>query len=212
MGGPSPLSDWLTALDDALAGVGSLDVPCGTCVACCSSWQFVHIEPDETVTLAAVPHALRFAAPGLPAGHVVLPHDDRGRCPMLGPDGCTIYAVRPRTCRAYDCRVFPATGLTSLLATEPDKAAIAARAAQWGPPHHDQDDGDEARDDDQDGERAALQRAGAYLRDHPEVFTDAGRQPPAATGLAVLAVRARRAFASARPPTLQEVRAELRRR
>ncbi|MEZ5233771.1 MAG: YkgJ family cysteine cluster protein [Acidimicrobiia bacterium] len=211
MSGRSPLTDWLTALDDALAGAGSLDVPCGTCVACCSSWQFVHIEPDETATLAAIPRALRFAAPGLPAGHVVLPHDDRGRCPMLGPHGCTIYAVRPRTCRAYDCRVFPATGLTSLLATEPDKAAIAARAAEWEAPHGDHgDDGEDgARADDT--ERATLRRAGAYLRDHPEVFTDAGRHPPAATGLAILAVRARRAFASDRPPTPEEVRAELQR-
>ena len=35
-----------------------------TCTACCTSSQFVHIEPDETDTLAHIPAALRFPAPG----------------------------------------------------------------------------------------------------------------------------------------------------
>ena len=53
---------------------------------------------------------------------------------MLGEAGCTIYEHRPRTCRTYDCRVFPATGL---LPDEPEKAAIAERASEWEFSHAD---------------------------------------------------------------------------
>lgn len=54
---------------------------------------------------AEVPGELLFAAPGLPAGHGVLPFDARGRCPLLDEGGrCTIYDHRPLTCRTYDCR------------------------------------------------------------------------------------------------------------
>ena len=34
-----------------------------------------------------------------------------GHCPMLVDGRCSIYEHRPRTCRTYDCRVFPAAGL-----------------------------------------------------------------------------------------------------
>ena len=103
-------SEWLAQMRLVLRGDGEADVPCGECTGCCTSSQFVHIEPDESDTLAHVPAALRFPAPGLPPGHVVLGYDERGRCPMLGADGCTIYANRPRTCRTYDCRIFPGPG------------------------------------------------------------------------------------------------------
>jgi len=71
----------------------------------------VHIGPDEHETLARIPAALRFPAPGSPHGHVVLGYDEHGRCPMLVDGGCSIYEHRPRTCRTYDCRIFPATGV-----------------------------------------------------------------------------------------------------
>ena len=64
----------------------------------------------------------------MPKGNVLMGYDEHGRCPMLGEHGCTIYEYRPRTCRTYDCRVFPAAGL---LPAEPEKAAVARRAAQW---------------------------------------------------------------------------------
>jgi Fe-S-cluster containining protein len=116
-------SEWL----DALLGGDEMAVPCDGCTACCTSSQFVHIEPDETETLARIPPVLRFPAPGLPKGHVVLGYDEHGRCPMLVEGACSIYEHRPRTCRTYDCRVFAATGV------EPDatQPAIAARVHEW---------------------------------------------------------------------------------
>ena len=115
-------SEWLDQFD----ATSEAQVPCGACTACCTSSQFVHIEPDETETLAHVPAALRFPAPGLPKGHVVLPYDERGHCPMLVDGACSIYEHRPRTCRTYDCRVFAVTGV------EPEgQPAIAVRVAQW---------------------------------------------------------------------------------
>jgi uncharacterized protein len=115
-------SEWLDQFDAS----SDAQVPCGTCTACCTSSQFVHIGPDETDTLAHVPAALRFPAPGLAEGHVVLGYDERGRCPMLVDGACSIYEHRPRTCRTYDCRVFAAVGI------EPeDQPAIAARVREW---------------------------------------------------------------------------------
>ena len=114
-------SEWLDELDAA----SDMHVPCGACTACCTSSQFVHIEPDETDTLAHVPAALRFPAPGLPKGHVVMGYDERGHCPMLIDGACSIYEHRPRTCRTYDCRIFAVTGV------EPDQPAIATRVRDW---------------------------------------------------------------------------------
>lgn len=119
------LWEWLAGMQRALRGEADADVPCDGCTACCRSSQFVHIRPEETATLARIPAALRFPAPGLPDGHVVLGYDERGRCPMLGEDGCSIYDARPRTCRTYDCRVFAATGVDA------DKPAVAERARRW---------------------------------------------------------------------------------
>jgi Fe-S-cluster containining protein len=119
-------STWLAELDASLRGDADMDVPCGECTACCTSSQFVHIEPDETDTLARVPASLRFPAPGLPKGHVVLGYDERGHCPMLVDGCCSIYEHRPLTCRTYDCRVFAATGVVP--EGQPD---IALRVARW---------------------------------------------------------------------------------
>ena len=120
-------SEWLDDLHAALRGEGDAVVPCGACTACCTSSQFVHIAPDETDTLAHVPAELRFPAPGLPKGHVVLGYDERGHCPMLVDGACSIYEHRPRTCRTYDCRVFAASGI------EPDASqpAIVERVQRW---------------------------------------------------------------------------------
>src|SRR5204863_6078536 len=63
--------------------------------------------------------------PRLPKGHVLLGYDERGHCPMLVDDRCSIYEHRPRTCRTYDCRVFPAAGLDA------DQPAIAERVRRW---------------------------------------------------------------------------------
>jgi Fe-S-cluster containining protein len=119
---------WLTQARVALKGEGEADVPCDGCTACCTSSQFVHIEPDETDTIAHIPSDLLFPAPRLPLGHLVLGYDERGHCPMLVNGACSIYEHRPRTCRVYDCRVFAAAGL------EPDderKVEITKRVRQW---------------------------------------------------------------------------------
>jgi len=119
---------WAAAMQAAIRGAADADVPCGTCTACCRSAQFVHIAPDESDTLALIPRTLLFPAPGRPRGHVLMGYDERGHCPMLRDGGCSIYPHRPRTCRSYDCRVFPAAGLD---ADEDDKPEIAARARRW---------------------------------------------------------------------------------
>jgi hypothetical protein len=118
-------SSWLDDTIAALAVGGDSDVPCGTCVGCCSSAQFVHVTPDDIDALAHIPDELLFPAPGAPKGHRLMGYDEDGRCPMLTDVGCSIYEHRPQTCRQYDCRVFAATGV------ETDKPLVAAQVAQW---------------------------------------------------------------------------------
>jgi hypothetical protein len=120
-------SSWLSNMQSALRGERAADVPCGECTACCTSSQFVHIAPDETETLAHIPPELLFPAPRMPPGHVVLGYDERGHCPMLVDNRCSIYEHRPRTCRTYDCRIFPAAGI----AVDGDKPLIARQVARW---------------------------------------------------------------------------------
>ena len=170
-----PFAAWLDDLAAALRGDADADVPCGTCTACCTSSQFVHVAPDERATLARIPAELRFPAPGLPAGHVVLPYDEHGHCPMLVAGACSIYENRPRTCRTYDCRVFAAAAVEPDPTTQP---AIAARTRRW---RFTVDTGDErARVD-------AAARAATWLRAHVRELPD-GIAPVNPTQLAVLAI------------------------
>lgn len=120
-------SCWVRSLNDALGGECASDVPCDGCFACCMSSQFIHVEPQETETLAHIPPELLFPAPGLPAGHVLLGYDEAGHCPLLIDNKCSIYPHRPRTCRTYDCRVFAAAGLAS----DVDKVLVARQAERW---------------------------------------------------------------------------------
>jgi len=177
------LSAWMAGMGAALRGERAADVPCGTCTACCTSSQFVHIGPDETDTLAHVPAALLFPAPRLPRGHMLLGYDERGHCPMLVDGRCSIYEHRPRTCRTYDCRIFPAAGLDA--ADDGDsKALIAQRARRWRfslPTQADRD------------QHEAIQRAADFLARHAHRLP-AGAVPPSTTQLAVLAVELHRLF------------------
>jgi len=166
-------SAWLATMQAALSGEGGSDTPCGDCAACCSTGHFVHVRPAERETLASIPDRLMFPAPGEPPGHVVLPHDERGRCPMLSRGGrCTIYEHRPRTCRVYDCRVFAAAGIPA------DREAITQRAVRWQFTFA----GDRARAE-HDAVRAVLR----FVRDHADAFPGAA-VPEDPTQLAVLAV------------------------
>ena len=170
-------SAWLEQMQAALRGDAPSDVPCGTCTACCTSSQFVHIGPDEADTLAHIPAELLFPAPGLPEGHVVLGYDERGHCPLLSDGGCSIYEHRPRTCRTYDCRIFTAAGVTP---EEDTKPQIAQRVSRWVFTFP----GDRDR-----AAHAAGREAAALLAQQREDLSDAV-VPADATRLAVLAVRA----------------------
>jgi len=172
--GPLPAGDfsaWVVGMQAAIRGEQGSDVPCGTCTACCTSSQFVHIEPDETDTLAHIPKELLFPAPRAPRGHVLMGYDERGHCPMLIDGRCSIYAHRPRTCRTYDCRIFPATGV-EVDADDETKIAIGQRSRRW------------VFSFPTDADRAAYEAtraAAASLRKRDDA-------PSSATGLAVLAI------------------------
>lgn len=123
---------WLHDMRHSLDHGTAMDVPCGSCTACCRAAQFVHVGADEVETLARLPRELLFPAPGRP-GERLLGYDDQGRCPMLEDSGngvavCSIYAHRPRACRGYDCRVFAAAGLDP---ADDGKAGIARQVRRW---------------------------------------------------------------------------------
>ena len=168
-------SAWMIEIQAAQRGERGSDVPCGSCTACCTGSQFIHIGPDEADTLAHVPTALLFPAPRLPRGHVLLGYDERGHCPMLIDDKCSIYEHRPKTCRTYDCRVFSAAGV------EPDgddKVLIARQARRWR--------FDFASDDDRIAHEA-VRAAATFVRDRNDLAPD-GAGAPSATHLALLAI------------------------
>jgi Fe-S-cluster containining protein len=186
-GGDGPLAagdfaSWVGEMQGAIGGEHESRVPCAGCTACCTSSQFVHIEPDETDTLAHIPAELLFPAPHRPRGHVLLGYDERGHCPMLVDNACSIYERRPRTCRVYDCRIFPAAGVE--LEPDGDQALIAQRARRWvfGFPTPD----DHIRSE-------AVRAAATFLRDNPELFADAVGAPNA-TARAVLAAELHHLF------------------
>jgi Fe-S-cluster containining protein len=181
-------SSWFVEMKDALDGRGESDVPCNGCTACCRSSQFVHIEPDEVDTLDHIPAELLFPAPGLPEGHVVLGYDEHGECPMLGDNGCSIYAHRPRACRVYDCRVFAATGVEI---DEPSKGDVARRARRWR--FSFASAGAQVHCD-------AVRAAAAYLDAHHEELPGDGR-PLSATHRAVLSVEIADVFLGSEPVT-----------
>jgi len=118
---------WLTDMRSALRGEQDAVVPCGGCTACCTSSQFVHVDADETDTLAHIPAELLFPAPRSTPATLVMGYDENGHCPMLVDNACSIYEHRPRTCRTYDCRLFAATGVE----IDKSKPAIAHRVGRW---------------------------------------------------------------------------------
>lgn len=165
---------WLEVTRAALACDGPAEVPCGTCTACCRSAFFIHIGPDETESLRRIPAELPSPAPGLPPGHVVLGYDADGRCPLLRDDACSLYEHRPRSCRAFDCRVFAAT------AVEAEKPLIAEQVRRWafaspGPEDH--------------AAQAALLSAARFLEEHPECFPGAPSVNPARVAIGALKVQ-----------------------
>jgi len=155
-----PFAAWVVAMQRGLLSGEGIEVPCGTCTACCESGQLIHLEPDEAVRL------------GIDVDDPVLRPDVDGRCPMLVEGSCQIYEHRPRICRSYDCRIFPATGI----APEDDKPRIAERVAQWR---------FQFRTDEDRQRYEAVRLASSALR---QVQT--GGRPTSATQLAAQAVLA----------------------
>lgn len=185
-----PVLGWVHELRAALRGERAAAVPCGDCSACCTSSQFVHIEPDEHEALAHIPSELLFPAPRLPQGHVLLGYDAHGRCPMLVDGRCSIYEHRPRTCRAYDCRVFAAAGV------EPDgdaRVAIRRRVDQWRFSTPTEPDA---------AALSAVRRAAGWLRAH---VAELG----SGAALALAAIDVHELFLDERVPALDELRAHL---
>jgi uncharacterized protein len=190
-------SSWVVDMQSAIRGERGSDVPCGGCTACCTASQFIHIGPDETDTLAHIPRELLFHAPQLPRGHVLLGYDERGHCPMLIDNQCSIYEHRPRTCRTYDCRVFPAAGIEP---EEDAKVEISRQAQRWQfsfPTAVDRNQYD------------AVRAAATYLRDNVDLLSDGGA-PISATQLAVLAIEVHDVFLQGDDP--EAVRVEVTRR
>lgn len=173
-------ASWLTEIQGAIRGEHGSDVPCGNCTACCTSSRFIHVGPDETDTLAHIPAELLFPAPRLPDGHVLLGYDERGHCPMLIDDRCTIYEHRPMTCRTYDCRIFPAAGLEP----EDDEALIARQARRWRFSFPSRADVTRHQ---------AVRAAAASLDERPDLLPDVPA-PTNATQRAVLAIEIHEAF------------------
>jgi Fe-S-cluster containining protein len=174
-------SAWLVGMQRALRGEGGSVVPCGGCTACCTSSQFIHIGPDEAETLVRIPAELLFPAPRMPRGNVLLGYDEKGHCPMLIDGECSIYEHRPRTCRTYDCRVFPAAGVEL---DDEDQLAIAQRARRWRfgfPAEVDQIEHD------------AVRAAARFVGEHDELLPE-DVVPANATQRAVLAIRLHDAF------------------
>lgn len=169
-------STWVGELERGQHDETGARVPCGECTGCCTSSQFIHIGVDEVETIARIPRPLLFAAPGLPKGNVVMGYDENGHCPMFVDQRCSIYEHRPRTCRSYDCRVFPAAGVQL---TDGDKTEIAGRVGRW------------TFDFPTSSDRimqAAMQAAATFLREHTRELPE-GLVPRNPTQLAFLAVK-----------------------
>lgn len=169
-------SSWLRRMRSAMVHDNGMDVPCGECNACCRSFQFIRIRPEETRTLSRIPRRLLFPAPLLPEGNVLLGYDENGLCPMLINGRCSVYEHRPLACRNYDCRIFSAAGIA---AGGRDKATITRRIRRWKfscPAKRDRE------------RHSAVQAAARFLRNRAECFP-AGSLPADPTQVAVLAVK-----------------------
>jgi len=166
-------SDWLRSTRSAHATDAGADVPCGECIACCTSSYFIHVGPEEIETLARIPSELLFAAPGQPEGNVLLGYDENGRCPMLVDGTCSIYEHRPLTCRTYDCRVFAAAGIAG------DRTLITQRARRWKFSYPTKGDRDQ---------HSATQAAARFFQEHAVCFPG-GAVPGDPAHVAILAIR-----------------------
>ena len=103
-----------------------MDVACGNCVGCCTSSYYIKVRAKESRALAAIDPRHLEPEPTA-AGDRIMGFAANGHCHMFVNGGCSIYADRPETCRAYDCRVFAAAGIP---AGGDDKSVINERVAR----------------------------------------------------------------------------------
>jgi Fe-S-cluster containining protein len=143
--------------------------------------MFIHIRPEETLTIKRIPRALLFPAPGQPKGHVLMGYNDQGQCPMLVDSQCSIYEDRPQTCRDYDCRIFAATGVAVDEQSQPE---IANRVKQWVFDY----ESEESRE-----EHNIVKQAAGFLENNRDLFPP-GSLPGYPVQMAALAVRIYRVF------------------
>ncbi len=99
---------------------------------------------------------------------------------MLIDHRCSIYEHRPRTCRTYDCRIFPAAGLE----VEDDRPMIAQQARRWQFSFASEADRNQ---------HAAVQAAASFIREHRRRWPT-GSFPTNTVQLGVLAVRIHKFF------------------
>jgi hypothetical protein len=172
--------DWLASMRAVLKGERAADVPCDGCVGCCVSSYAVPLRPADAAALAAVPaRHLRLPVDG---GLAQMTHREDGTCPMLEGGRCAIYAVRPQTCRDYDCRIYAATGLLP----DGERPVIRRRVLEWR---------FEFRTEAEIAQSAALRRAAQFIRANSVLFPPAVRADSAAA-VAVLAVKTWPLFAN----------------
>lgn len=176
-------SEWLRRIRKTFRTEEGIEVDCGACTACCSSSYFIRIWPDESEALARINKKLLVPAPGLPKGQVLMGYDKQGRCPMLKDGKCSIFEYRPRTCRKYDCRIFPAAGLTK---SDNNCPKIDKQLRLW------KFDYPTKRDKD---EHKAVIAAAKFIKNHPEIFP-AGKVPNTSGQLAILALKVYKVFLS----------------
>ena len=78
-------------------------LPCGSCSLCCKR-EFIVLDEDEGDDPTLYDPEMLYTMP-LPYGPAfALAHKPNGDCIALGPQGCTIYEIRPAVCRLFDCR------------------------------------------------------------------------------------------------------------
>ncbi len=165
---------WLAAMREVLRGGRDADVPCGDCIGCCISSYPIPLRPGDARARAEVPeqYLLGQSAQGQ---RWLMGFREDGSCPFMNERRCDIYAERPQTCRAYDCRIYAATGLLP----DGNREVIERRVREW------------RFGFDSDGERgdaAALRRAAQFIRANAALFPPAMRAA-SATAAAVLAVK-----------------------
>lgn len=77
------------------------DVPCGSCVDCCSNLS-PYLTEEELMSGQYVYSFMKVDGCDRPV--VAIPKAEHGGCMYLINQKCSIYERRPKSCRQFDCR------------------------------------------------------------------------------------------------------------